>query len=76
MKSNLKGAYDVIVITPGRERQAAGVRHRVARAAGAYQKSEQFKNLRDVRRVGRHHGSMGVEGVAELDKFVKPAACW
>ena len=59
-EGNLKRAYDVIVMpTQAGSGQAAGVRHRRAARRSPYKKSDQFKFLGDVRRVGRHHRRHG-----------------
>jgi hypothetical protein len=71
-QGNLKAAYDVIVIP----NQAGSAKRLVfdiesRGQAIAYRKSDQFKNLGIYGESDDITGGMGVEGVAELDKFVK-----
>jgi hypothetical protein len=69
---NLKDAYDVIVIP-----HQAGTSKRLvfdidSRGTPiAYEKSEQFKNLGMYGESDDITGGMGIEGVAEIDKFAK-----
>jgi hypothetical protein len=71
-KGNLKDTYDVIVIP-----HQAGTAKRLVfdvESRGTpieYKKSEQFKNLGMYGESDDITGGMGLEGVAELDKFVK-----
>jgi hypothetical protein len=69
---NLKGSYDVIVIP----HQAGSAKRLVfdIESRGtpiAYKKSEQFKYLGMYGESDDITGGMGIEGVAEIDKFVK-----
>ena len=71
-EGNLKNAYDVIVIP----HQAGSGKRLVfdidSRGTPiAYKKSEQFKNLGMYGESDDITGGMGVEGVAEFDKFAK-----
>lgn len=71
-EGNLKSSYDVIVIP----HQAGSAKRLVfdidSRGTPiAYKKSEQFKNLGMYGESDDITGGMGVEGVAELDKFAK-----
>jgi hypothetical protein len=71
-QGNLKSAYDVIVIP----HQAGGSKRLVfdIESRGtpiAYKKSDQFRNLGMYGESDDITGGMGLEGVAELDKFVK-----
>ena len=71
-EGNLKNAYDVIVIP----HQAGSGKRLVfdidSRGTPiAYKKSDQFKNLGMYGESDDITGGMGLEGVAELDKFVK-----
>jgi hypothetical protein len=71
-EGNLKSAYDVIVIP----HQAGSGKRLVfdidSRGTPiAYKKSDQFKNLGMYGESDDITGGMGVEGVAEFDKFVK-----
>jgi hypothetical protein len=71
-EGNLKGAYDVIVIP----HQAGSGKRLVfdidSRGTPiAYKKSEQFKYLGMYGEADDITGGMGVEGVAEFDKFAK-----
>ena len=71
-EGNLKSAYDVIVIP----HQAGSGKRLVfdidSRGTPiAYKKSEQFKNLGMYGESDDITGGMGLEGVAEFDKFVK-----
>jgi hypothetical protein len=71
-EGNLKGAYDVIVIP----HQAGSGKRLVfdidSRGTPiAYKKSEQFKNLGMYGESDDITGGMGLEGVAEIDKFTK-----
>lgn len=71
-EGNLKNAYDVIVIP-----HQAGTAKRLVfdvdsrGQAIAYKKSEQFKYLGMYGESDDITGGMGIEGVAELDKFAK-----
>jgi hypothetical protein len=71
-QGNLKNAYDVIVIP-----HQAGTGKRLVfdiESRGtpiAYKKSDQFKNLGMYGESDDITGGMGLEGVAEFDKFVK-----
>jgi hypothetical protein len=71
-QGDLKAAYDVIVIP-----HQSGTAKRLVfdiESRGqpiAYKKSEQFKNLGMYGEADDITGGMGVEGVAEFDKFVK-----
>jgi hypothetical protein len=71
-QGNLNGSYDVIVIP-----NQAGTAKRLVydiEPRGiplAYKKSDQFKNLGMYGESDDITGGMGLEGVAELDKFVK-----
>ena len=71
-EGNLKSAYDVIVIP----HQAGSGKRLVFDVDSrgtpiAYKKSEQFKNLGMYGESDDITGGMGVEGVAEFDKFTK-----
>jgi hypothetical protein len=71
-QGNLKGNYDVIVIP----HQAGSAKRLVfdIESRGtpiAYKKSEQFKYLGMYGESDDITGGMGIEGVAEIDKFVK-----
>ena len=71
-QGNLKSAYDVIVIP----HQAGSAKRLVfdidSRGTPiAYKKSEQFKYLGMYGESDDITGGMGIEGVAEFDKFVK-----
>ena len=71
-EGNLKSAYDVIVIP----HQAGSGKRLVfdidSRGTPiAYKKSDQFKNLGMYGESDHITGGMGIEGVAEFDKFVK-----
>src|SRR5262245_12753428 len=71
-QGNLKSAYDVIVVP----HQAATGKRLVfdIESRGtpiAYKKSDQFKNLGMYGESDDITGGMGIEGVAEIDKFVK-----
>jgi Zinc carboxypeptidase len=71
-EGNLKSAYDVIVIP----HQAGSGKRLVfdidSRGTPiAYKKSEQFKNLGMYGEADDITGGMGLEGVAELDRFAK-----
>jgi hypothetical protein len=71
-QGNLKNAYDVIVIPS----QAGTGKRLVFDVEGrgqpiAYKKSEQFKNLGMYGESDDITGGMGLDGVAELDRFVK-----
>jgi len=71
-QGNLKRAYDVVVIPS----QAGSGKRLVFDIEGrgepiAYKKSEQFKNLGGYGESDDITGGMGLDGVAELDKFVK-----
>ncbi len=71
-QGNLKGSYDVIVIP----HQAGSAKRLVfdIESRGtpiAYKKSEQFKYLGMYGESDDITGGMGIEGVAEIDKFVK-----
>ena len=71
-KGDLKSAYDVIVIP-----NQAGTAKRLVfdiESRGTpieYKKSDEFKNLGMYGESDDITGGMGIEGVAELDKFVK-----
>jgi hypothetical protein len=71
-QGNLKNAYDVIVIP-----HQSGTAKRLVfdiESRGqpiAYTKSDEFKNLGMYGEADDITGGMGLEGVAELDKFVK-----
>jgi hypothetical protein len=71
-QGNLKGGYDVIVVP-----NQAGTGKRLVfdiESRGqpiAYKKSEQFKNLGAYGESDDITGGMGVDGVAEFDRFVK-----
>ncbi len=71
-EGNLKNAYDVIVIP----HQGGSAKRLVfdvdsRGTAISYKKSEQFKNLGMYGESDDITGGMGVEGVAEFDKFAK-----
>jgi hypothetical protein len=71
-QGNLKSAYDVLVIPS----QAGSAKRLVFDIEGrgtpiAYKKSDQFKNLGMYGESDDITGGMGLEGVAELDRFVK-----
>jgi hypothetical protein len=71
-QGNLKSSYDVIVIP----NQAGSAKRLVfdIESRGTpleYKKSEKFKNLGMYGESDDITGGMGIEGVAELDKFVK-----
>jgi hypothetical protein len=71
-EGNLKNAYDVIVIP----HQSGSAKRLVfdidsRGAAISYKKSDQFKNLGMYGESDDITGGMGVEGVAEFDKFAK-----
>jgi hypothetical protein len=71
-EGNLKNAYDVIVIphqSGSGKRLVFDIESRGT--AIAYKKSDQFKNLGMYGESDDITGGMGVEGVAELDKFAK-----
>ena len=71
-EGNLKNAYDVIVIPHqggSGKRLVFDIDSRGTPIA--YKKSEQFKNLGMYGESDDITGGMGVEGVAELDKFAK-----
>jgi hypothetical protein len=71
-QGNLKAAYDVIVIP----NQAGTTKRLVFDIENrgqpvAYKRSEQFKNLGMYGEADDMTGGMGLEGVTELDRFVK-----
>jgi hypothetical protein len=71
-QGNLKGSYDVIVVP----HQAGSAKRLVfdIESRGtpiAYKKSDQFKYLGMYGESDDITGGMGIEGVAEIDKFVK-----
>ncbi len=71
-EGNLKSAYDVIVIphqSGSGKRLVFDIESRGTPIA--YKKSEQFKNLGMYGESDDITGGMGLEGVAELDKFAK-----
>jgi len=71
-QGNLKSAYDVIVIahqSGGGKRLVFDIESRGTPIA--YKKSEQFKYLGMYGESEDITGGMGIDGVAELDKFVK-----
>src|SRR5439155_15311374 len=56
---------------PGRQRQTDRLRHREPRQPIEYKKSATFQNLGMYGESDDITGGMGLEGVAEFDKFVK-----
>ena len=65
-------AYDVIVIpNQGRSGEAHGVRHRAARQADRIQEERPVQDLGMYGESDDITGGMGLEGVAEIEKFVK-----
>jgi Zinc carboxypeptidase len=71
-QGNLKSAYDVIVVpnqSSNGKRLVFDIESRGQPIA--YKKSEQFKNLGMYGESDDITGGMGLEGVAEFDKFVK-----
>jgi hypothetical protein len=71
-EGNLKNAYDVVVIphqSSSGKRLVFDIDSRGTPIA--YKKSDQFKNLGMYGESDDITGGMGVEGVAELDKFAK-----
>jgi hypothetical protein len=71
-QGNLKNAYDVIVVpsqSGSGKRLVFDIESRGQPIA--YKKSDQFKNLGMYGESDDITGGMGLEGVAELDKFVK-----
>ena len=71
-QGNLKAAYDVIVI-PNQAGTAKRLVFDIENRGQpvAYKMSEQFKNLGMYGEADDITGGMGLEGVAELDRFVK-----
>jgi len=71
-RGDLKGSYDVIVI-PNQAGTAKRLVFDIENRGQpiAYKKSDEFKNLGMYGESDDITGGMGVEGVAELDKFVK-----
>jgi hypothetical protein len=71
-QGSLKNGYDVIVI-PNQSGSAKRLVFDIESRGQpiAYKKSDQFKNLGDYGESDDITGGMGIEGVAELDKFVK-----
>ena len=71
-QGNLRSAYDVIVVPNQAGSAKALVFDIESRATPiAYKKSEQFKNLGMYGESDDITGGMGVDGVAEFDRFVK-----
>ncbi len=73
-QGNLRAAYDVIVI-PNQGRSAKGlvydIEPRPNKQPLAYTKSDQFKNLGVYGSSDDITGGMGIDGVAEFEKFVQ-----
>jgi hypothetical protein len=71
-QGNLKNAYDVIIL-PNQGGSAKRLVFDIESRGTpiAYKKSDQFKNLGMYGESGDITGGMGLEGVAEFDKFIK-----